>query len=162
MREVEISFVERRLLPKSSEYSKFLESWKRMLAWVGLIDQKDWSDFKSFIEIKYNKVSNRSQIILTRVLEAIPVADRVISGTHLHKQCFPKHEGASLDEKLKQFRKELDHTILAVQTYLQHLELRRDTKTQQKLLLNSLNRKNNYELFKEVVDKFEEVLEEDF
>lgn len=159
MREVEISFADRRLFPKSSEYPKFLESWKRMLAWVGLIDQKDWSDFKSFIEIKYNKVSNRSQIILNRILEAIPVADRVISGTNLHKQCFPKHEEASFDEKLKQFRKELDHTVLAVQTYLQHLELRRDTKTQQKLLLNSLNRKNNYELFKEVVDKFEEVLE---
>lgn len=161
MREIEIGFTERRLFPKSSEYPKFLESWKRMLAWVGLIDQKDWSDFKSFIEVKYNKVSDRSQRILNRLLEAIPEENRIISGTLLHKQCFPQHAEASFDEKLKQFSKELDQVILVVQNYLRHLELRQDTKMQQKLLLNSLKHKNNYELFQEETLKYGKILEDE-
>lgn len=159
MGKIEIKFAEKNFLQICQEYPKFKVGWEQMLTWIPLVDQTDWSDLKHFADGKYSGGSKKSKLILERVLEAFPDDGRRINGDHLIRQSYPKLEKGSFDEKIKKITEELQGVVSIIQNYLAYRELT-DQKEKQKLLLKSLKRKNNYELFREAREKFNKLLGE--
>lgn len=160
MGKILISFTEKKDFSETEEFLKFLEFWDRSVMWVQLIDPADRADFRLFIASKYHGVTDASRIIVERILDAIPVSHRTISGTQLLLQCFPKGAELRFEKKIEKLAKELTRIVGVVQNYMKYAELDKDVMSQQRFFLLYLKKKNNYELYNAATRKFKDELDE--
>lgn len=160
MGKILISFTEKKDFSETEEFLKFLEFWDRAVMWVQLIDPADRADFRLFTASKYHGLTDASRIIVERILDAIPVSQRTISGTQLLLQCFPKGAQLKFEKKIEKLTKELTRIVGVVQNYMKYAELDKDVISQQRFFLLYLKKKNNYELYNAATRKFKEQLNE--